>query len=609
MPPQLNIKKQIAESGEGIYINRWWTGLISNRSPLFVPVSSLGLQVISRHDSLIDGLNAEITPLMTLKRRPSLNRYCSVQLGAEKPLTFFSFKNTAGTIKTLVDTTTRVATFTSSAITTLFSKGTRQTSFQKVGDTLYMCDGTNLKKWDGTTVSGWGIAAPVTAPTVSIVAGSLSPTAGYKWVYVFKNSTTGHVSTASPASASTGKQTTKNFTIGLTTSSDPQVDKVGIYRTLDGGALYNFVAEVANGTASYTDSTTDSGLNTDILAPTAHLNDPPPAGASLAVFHAGRMWVAVKNKLYAGGGAQVTNGVPEEAFPPANVFTLPGNITALASTTNGLAVWTTDDWWFILGTDLSNFYPKKYQANFGVSNQNCVAQDGDLLFILTTRKQLFSFSDSLSEVGFPVRDQLSAFSPDTSYLAIHRDGTDEGLFISNGVDTYFRLSIAQSIWCTKAVPVGTGGLGAIASIEVGSSTYRLMAGRAANTQYLLNRDTTAAYADDGTAYGGYATIGTIILAPPGQTSAIRSIMLETLPVGTFPTVSILPNEISGSFVVLPNPVSEPPMLPASVSISAKRHYLNAAAQPVPAQMRFLQIKISFATESAANEVLGLAIGT
>lgn len=612
MPPQLNIKKQIAESGDGIYVNRWWTGLITNRSPLFVPVSSLGLQVLARHDALLDGQNVEITPTSTVRRRPGYPRFCSVQLGAETPNTFFSYKDTSGVIRNLIDTDLRVATFTSSGISTLFGKSPAgQTSFQKVGDTLYMCDGLKLKKWDGTTVSTWGIAAPVTAPTVALVAGALSPTAGYRWVYVYKNSSTGHVSTASPTSASTGPVVSKNFTIGGSYSTDTQVDKVSIYRTKDGGALYNFVADIANVTAggsfSFTDSFADSTLNDFILAPTSHLNDPPPAGASLVTFHMGRMWVAVGNKLFFGGGPQITNGVPEEAFPPANVFKLPGKITAMASTTNGLAVWTTDDWFFVLGTDIGNFYVLKYQSNFGVANQNCIVQDGDLVFIFTQRKQLFSFSDSLNEVGYPIRDQLATFDPSVSYLALHRSGIDEGLFVGNGSTTVFRFSLAANVWCPKATVVG--GVKALASIEVASSDFRLMAGRAAQNQFILSRDTGSTFADDGTTYSGFATVGTIILAPPGQNASIRSLMLEVIPVGTYPTVAIMANEVSGSFVTLPNPVNEPPMLPPSATITVKRHYLNAAATPVPAQMRFLQMKISFAQEAAANELLGLAIGT
>src|SRR5438132_1281604 len=90
---------------QGLWISRWMTGLVTQRSPLFTPVSSLGLQIISRMDALIDGQNMEISPIMTLVRRPAYPRFSSVAFGAgDYPLNFFSFQNTSGTIFPLADT-------------------------------------------------------------------------------------------------------------------------------------------------------------------------------------------------------------------------------------------------------------------------------------------------------------------------------------------------------------------------------------------------------------------------------------------------------------------------------------------------------------------------
>src|SRR6266700_986213 len=226
--------------GDSLYIDRWWTGEYTNRNPLYVPVSSMGLQAVARRDVLADGLNVELSPQMTLVRRGGFPRYCSTAFGSSDwPLAFTSFKNLSGTIKLLVDTPTKVVSFTTSAQTTVYSKGSSaQTSFQKVGSTIYMCNGTDVKKWDQTTVTNWGFAGAVTAPTISFSVGSLSPKSGYKYVYVGKNNTTGHVSSASPASAKTGPQTSKEIVLGGARFTDAQVDKVSIYRTLDGGSLY-----------------------------------------------------------------------------------------------------------------------------------------------------------------------------------------------------------------------------------------------------------------------------------------------------------------------------------------------------------------------------------
>jgi hypothetical protein len=603
----MTIKRNLAQSGDDMYINKWWTGLVTQRSPLFVPVSALGNQVVARHDSLLDGTNIEVSPNMTLVRRPGFPAYCSTSLGAEKPLQFFSFKNTAGTIKAMVDTESRVAYFTDSAITSVFTKGTTaQTSFSKVGDVLYMFNGTDAKRWDGTNVNDIGITTPATAPTLTFAAGVLSPLSGYKYGYCYRRSTTGEVSTMSPASANTLAQTLQNITVHGASSADGTVDKVDIFRTRDGGSLYYFLATVNNGgTWTYTDSSADIDLNDDIVAPTAHLNDPPPAGASLACFHMGRMWVAQSNNLYFGGGPQVTYGVPESCFPPANVFVLPGKITAMVSTSQGLAVWTEDDFYVVTGSDLANFNARRYQANFGVASQNCVSQDGDLLLVLTTNKQLFRFSDSLDEVGYSIRNLLAEIDPASAYLALHRSGTDEGLFVSDGSTTVYRYSLAQNCWCTAGVV--EGGVSCVSSVEVATADYRLLAGRSSTAGRILNRDLLT-FSDDGTVYGADATIGTLMLAPPGQVATVKSMVLETMPVGSYPTLSVLLNEISGDFTELPNPIADPVNLPASETVWARRHYLDAAQDPLTKSLiRYMLVKIEFASEDAKSELLGLAV--
>jgi hypothetical protein len=611
MATSTGIQRQLAANDGSLYVNRWTTGLFDMRSPLYVPISSLGVQLISRHDSLWDGLNTEITHKATVQRRYGFLRHCSVQFSSsDYPLAFYSFKNTSGTIRPVVDTPTHVYTFTTSTLTSVFTKNTTaQTSFQKVGDTLYMCNGTDLKKWDGTTVSGWGIAAPVSAPTFTVAAGSLSAFSGYTYRFVYKNSSTGHISTASPPSLSTGQLTSQHVLVQGASSADPQVDKVDIYRTDDGGAIFYYLTTINNGgTWSYTDNTADSGLNDDIQAPLADTNDPPPSNGSLVRFHQGRMWVAANNFLYYGAGPDCTNGVPEEAFPPANFFKFAGKITGLASTTNGLIVFTQDNSYVVLGVDKTSFAPKPWQQNFGVASQNSLAQDGDVLFIFTSKSQLFELSDSLDEIGFPIQSRLAAYNPASVYLAIHRSGTDEGLFISNGSTEYYRYSVSMTCWSPPSQPVG--GCMCLSSIEVGLADWRLMLGRGSVSGYLLKRD-TATFSDDGQAFSANAVVGSLILAPPGRTARIDALILETTNTGIYPDLQVMLNEIDpnngGGFVSLPNPVPDPPLLKPSTSVRMMRHYLKSAQQPLAQEIRHMQVKVSWDIEAAQSELLGMAI--
>jgi hypothetical protein len=591
----------------GIYINRWMTGLYTQRSPLFTPMSAMGLQMISRQDTLADGLNMEISPVMTPVRRPGYTRYCSSAFGSSDfPLAFYSFKNLSGTINTLADASTKLVSFTTSAQSTVFAKsGSGQGSFQSVANTLYYCDGTDAdtKKWDGSTATKWGIASPVVAPTLSFPSGTLSPKSGYTYRYVYKNSSTGHISTASAASANTGPQTSKNFSVGYTASSDTQVDKIDIYRTADGGSIFYFLAEVTNATSSYTDSLPDTSLNNLLVAPLTG-NDPPPSGISLTVFHEGRMWVVSGNKVYFGSGPDVTNGVPEESFYLPNVFPFPGKVTAIASTSVGLVVFTSADAYIISGNSLATFQHGIWQKNFGVASQNCVAQDGDVLFVFTSRGQLFQLDSGLNEIGLPIRNQLKAFTPGSVYLALHRSGDDEGLFVSDGTSNIFRYSIAMSSWSPVTQPVA--GIRAISSIETSTGVYMLVAGRTAGSGFILGRN-LAAFNDDGTTYSGFITVGSLILAPPGKVSHVDMVLTETMPIGTYPTVAVLLDEISGTFTALPNPVADPPKLVASSTVLMKRHWLKAAQTPLPQDIRHLQVKVSFIAEDARNEILGLGI--
>lgn len=620
MPNAPNIRRNIAESAENIYVNRFWSGEVTQRSALFTPISALGLQIISRHDTLFGGADMELSPNMTLVRRYGHSRYCSAAFGASDwPLAYFSFKNIAGTIALLVDTPTMVAKFTSSAISSLYTKGTTaQSSFAKVGNYVYICDGTNLKKWDQTTVTGWGITAPATAPGISASAGSVTWTSGTTYVFVYKNSTSGHISTASPASGNLGPLTGKEITVTGARSTDAQVDKIDIYRTEDGGSVYYFVAEIANpgaGSFSYVDNNADSVLNLALIAPLAGINAPPPTGLDLVTWHNDRLFGAANNLLYFSSGPDCTNGVQAEAWNPSNVFTLPSKITALASTSQGLLVFTQDDIYVCLGTDTVSYYVIPWQRNYGVLSQNCVAQDGDSVYFYTSKSQLWEItSNGMAEVGFPIGDQLlSTYAPASSYLAIHRSGTDVGLWISDGSahlkkwDPRFSSDYG---WNPTATP--SGGVGAIRSIETSVGTWQLMVGLPTASGHILKRDTTL-YTDDGTSYTCNGIVGSLMVAPPGGKSRLQMVLVQAMPVGTAPSVGVLLNNISGSFTSL-SATADPPELnvsPASLAtpttITQNRYYFKSAASPLPEFVQNLQIKLSFPAENFRAEILGLGI--
>jgi hypothetical protein len=603
---------------QGIWIQRWMTGLVTQRSPLFTPISAMGLQFISRLDALIDGQNMEVSPIMTLVRRPAYPRFSSMAFGTgDYPLNFYSFQNTSGAIYPLADTPNHVYNFTATTNAAILTKGAGagRGDFLRVGDYVYYCNGVDTKFWNGSTWNLWGIVAPASAPTFTLTAGSLSPTSGYTYGYCYVNTVTGHVSAMSPASANTGPQTSQNFVVSYTASTDPQVNAIWIFRILDGGGIYYFLTQVSNATSTYTDSTPDASLNSAIVAPLLPNNQPCPAGASLACWWDGRPWVASNNFLYWAVGPQTTTGIGEQSFNTSfNFFKLPLKIRGFAPTSQGLLVFTKDTIWLVTGTG-GVYFINPFQFNLGIANPNAVTQDGDLVFFVTTRGQCFSISTSLSEIGQPIRQQIALMNSAKVSIAIHRSGQDEGLFVSDGVSKIYRYSMTFGCWSPAAIPVQ--GAGVIKSIETTDAIWTLLLGNVTGASYIGGRN-PANWTDDGGTYPCFVTPGSIIIGPPGSKNNVEAITLSCTKVGNYPTVQIMPNEITAAggqgigFCTLPNPVPEPPNIPpGSQSLWSMRHYLksgsSAQGNPIPQEIQHLQVKISFVAENYPSEVLAMGI--
>jgi hypothetical protein len=760
------------ESGGNLYLNKFYSGLYKNRSPLYTPISALGVSVIARQDVLWDGHDMMVTPQYTLRRRYGHSRACSQTFGAsEWPRAFFSFVDLNGTIFPFADTQSRVCNFSSAVLGTLLNKsaGAGQSSFNSVANTMYFCNGIDAFKYvgpnlllqsdnfgSGTTptapwvlnnitltggqtdplggtaatkmqatslsnpyiyqdvtpnyspvvgntftfsvwaklISGtgtfdlqmqnttglitvtptsswvkysvtgvasssprcllwsftstslvvdfygaqlevggvvtptqitttlpqgvylWGIQAPTTASTLSFGAGALSPFVGYQYGYCWKNPLTSHISTMSPASASSGPQTSKNITVQGGTTADPQATIIQIYRTRDGGGNFFLLAEIANpgGTFSYVDSTPDTGLNQFIIAPLAHVNDPPPTGAKLTFWYGGRLWVIVGNTAYFSAGPDALNGVGAECFPPGNNFAVPGSVNAAAPTSQGLIYFTQDDAYVTTGNSASTFTtPTLWQENWGVPSQNAVTQDNDNVFIFASRGQVYNFSaNGISELGFFNAKQFGAMTPASVYISIHRSGEDEGLFVSDGVSNIWRYSQTSRAWDTPMQPIG--GCGAIGSIEQSNGAWALMMAPPTGSKRILKRDLTV-FSDDSTTYTASLTMGSLVIAPPRQVAHLESVLLQIAGIAgaTYPVLSVMLNEVNdtgvfpATFTALPNPVPDPPQLVASTTVLAKRHDLKAGQRPLPQHVQHLQVKVDFVAEAFANEVYGIGL--
>src|SRR5581483_10133048 len=266
-------------------------------------------------------------------------------------------------------------------------------------------------------------------------------------------------------------------------------------------------------------------------------------------------------------------------------------------------VFTSDTTWLVTGSS-GVYFINPWQKNFGIKQPNAVCQDGDLIFVFTSRAQAFSIGQNLTEVGLSIRNKLKAISPDSVSIAFHRSGDDEGFFVSDGSTNIYRYSMTYNSWSPARQPVQ--GAGVIGSIETSDANWTLLLGGTVGAKYIWGRNTSS-WTDDGGTYTCYATIGSLIIGPPGSKNTVEAVCLNATRTGTYPTVGILRNEIGGTFTTLANPIAEPPSTTESQTIYTRRHYLKSGTAPVPQQIEHMQVKVSFPAENFQGELLGLGV--
>ena len=478
----------------------------------------------------------------------------------------------------------------------------------------------------GFSVTSVGLKAPVAAPNTAVAAQAGAPGASASWTYAYayRNSVTGHVSTASPLSGTQQPGTGQAVTVSgsdyaLASPMAPAGADVGanwdtirVYRTTQGGATLFLLADVPRTSPdgqifnwSYTDANTDAALNIFIQAQIARTNDPPPQGLSAPAYWTGRLWGFVGNVLNYSGGPSTLSGSGLEAWPPANYFTLPSQGLRLWPTAVGLLVYTTSDVYIVQGsgTASSPFTCTMFQEGVGLLGYDLFAVNGSTAFLVTTARRLIAFDPGAgeTEVGFPVGDTLATYLSAGGMLAYHEGSSaDTALYVSDAATGWYRLSTIAApesgqAWSPQAVLAG--GVSAIASVEVAPGQKRLLAASGTTT---LMRDLSV-WADNGTAYPATAVIGSIVLAQPGEIAGVEFITCDTTAAGSRPQIGLLFGEISGTFAFLSPTRQDPTLLPPSTTIRGDRYYMPQVGRP--AWCRHLQLQVAWPAEAAANELL------
>jgi len=134
-------------------MDRYITGLWTQRSPLRdadTPYLYTKFYSATRFDSLIDGLNREVTAKLTMARRPGHTVYNANTFDPIR--TMYSYKymlNNVQQVRTMVDTDTQVLDGTppNKKVVMTKSAGAGRTRFLSIGTQLFMANGVDQKKW------------------------------------------------------------------------------------------------------------------------------------------------------------------------------------------------------------------------------------------------------------------------------------------------------------------------------------------------------------------------------------------------------------------------------------------------------------------------------
>jgi hypothetical protein len=386
--------------------------------------------------------------------------------------------------------------------TTWVANDIDQTGF---GVQLYIANrgntaGTADYELNNVNLTIYGTGGP--SISVSGSSGSMTATAGYIYVFCYGNSNTGHISSPTPPSSSTGMFTNKaDVSITLTASTDPQVNQIRVFRTTDGGGGTYFelpTSPYANSSGAVTDSSADTGLNVLSIAPTPTFNDPPTPGRG-AVYFSGRIWMFANNKQVFSGLEEINQGVPEECFPsgPAGNFwtydeTVQGQGIAGIGSNQTLGILCGGRLYGISGNTLDTFRRFSVSNRRGCRNLTCVSMLGGMMAWLDSAAQVWaSNGTSLQELSQPIRPDLVGINPANCSLTFHSQGRFNWLVLSTGTKLYI-YDTDQDQW----LPPWNVSANYLFSGETSPGNYQLML---AKPTIALELSTTA-HNDNGTTY-------------------------------------------------------------------------------------------------------------
>ena len=472
--------------------------------------------------ALADCKNFNLTMKRGLEKRKGITKLYATAAGggtdAVKEL--FEYKAPNGTVYVLVVVGTKVQAYYSAAWHDLkaVTTGLRH-SFTVHQGFCYGVNGTDANfKFYNTTPYGVGIAPPAAAPTVTDGgAGALS--GKYQYVYCYKRSTPNSF-IGNPSVANTALDlTSKKFHVTYSASTDPQVDTIVIYRTLnlntsgtDPLAFFK-VVEVANGNSAYDDEAADSALGTSLA-----IDNTVPPKAKFVVLHKDRIfYVNCPDETDGGSLVRWSKAGIGDAAPSVNYQYFDRkdgeDITGAATVGDYFIVFKRNKI-FVLEGDFANFY--RYAWGVGAISSWAILPFEDKIVFLSEEGWRAFDGVNLYDISKTVRplggQGYFSVGQNANYSAAYYPIKDQFLFLCNHSSLTKRVFaghfIVPLLYINKGIPeqlsqniVGwtyheypNHTLTCLGTYTDGSGIQRVIAGTSTGYVYLLDSGGTG---DDG----------------------------------------------------------------------------------------------------------------
>lgn len=413
--------------------------------------------------------------------------------------------------------------------------------FVESNNFVFFGNGTSMYKYDGTTVTNWGIAPPPATATPADLLVEVEPTStsglvpgaiGHRYIYTYGVAATGYISDVSAPSALTTLPL-QQWTVTGARCPDPQCDQIHVYRTEDGGSVYlelpnSPIANPGAGNWTLVDNAADISLQQSKPAPLPGVNAPPP-GLKGFRFWAGRIWGFKDDSVYFSTFEENTTSVPEECFGQkiTNSRAFGSQVMGLGKTPDFLLVFTARGIYRISGDSLNNFTYSQLSHNLGVRNRACIAEYDDKVCWLdmsNTIQVTDGYTIAKDDISLPIRPDIENVVHATASMAAYSVGRFKWLVFcdANAVRVFdFTMSQWNPPWTIPNVT-------AVYTAQIAAGSFRLLVAEtvgAANLTLYVNH---ADWSDAGVAYlpALYVNLFPINRDNPTSVSVLEYVSIE-----------------------------------------------------------------------------------